>query len=258
MIIFLNGQFAEENKATISISDRGLTLADGVFDTLLVINGNLQYGQQHFTRLRKHADVIRISIKHDTEELEQIADKLLKENNFKDGAYALRTTITRGIGGRGLTLPEHSKPTIIMKATPVTIESSPPPVNAMIARNVKRNENSPLSRIKSLNYGDNLIALMEAQDKGFDDAIMLNSAGNITCTTTGNIFIREGESMITPPLSDGVMDGITRQVIIEEKGAKQESISEDRLIYADEVLITNSIRGIRTVSRSSIENKSAA
>jgi len=119
----------------------------------------------------------------------------------------------------------------------------------IIAETVRRNSFSPLSRIKSLNYGDNLIALMEAKDKGADDAILLNAEGHVCCASTSNIFIVEGHDFITPPLYDGVLNGITRQFILQKYRVREESIHAERLLKSDAAFLTNSLSGIRAIKK---------
>jgi len=169
-MIFFNDAFQHTDNCFVSPSDRGLTLGDGVFDTMLVVDGTPLYPEEHFKRLVQNAGILKIRF---TLDFLATAKNLLKVNQFTTGRYAIRTTITRGSGMRGLAPPETATTTIIMQASPVPQNDDP--VTMIIAETVRRNSFSPLSRIKSLNYGDNLIALMEAKDKGADDAILLNA-----------------------------------------------------------------------------------
>jgi branched-chain amino acid aminotransferase len=244
MIVFLNGGFRQENECGLPINDRGLTLADGVFDTMLAADGAPVWAREHFARLTYGASVLGIGF---TMDFEDTAHELLRQNNFLQGRYAVRTTVTRGAGGRGLAPPDTVKPAILMTAAPAPLQTGR--VETIIAETVRRNEHSPLSRIKSLNYGDNIIALREAQSKGAHDAIMLNGAGHVCCATTSNIFTREGEKLFTPPLTDGVLPGIMREKVMSSHDVTEESLAPERLFEADAVFLTNSIAGIRTVKR---------
>lgn len=240
--VFMNGEFVDEPDAGVSIVDRGLTLADGVFDTMLVVNGQLQDARPHFSRLRRHAAIMGIHLVYEDDDLIAAASRLLSENKYLSGRHALRTTLTRGPGERGLAVPENPQPTLIMRAS-LAPPSSGKPVRLAISTVTRRNEFSPLSRIKSLSYADHILALREAVDKGADDAIILNTDGHIACATASNIFIREGDRFVTPPLTDGVLDGITRAKIISERNVAEESITSERLNSADEVILSNSIKG---------------
>jgi len=242
-IIYWNGSFVSEREARIEPADRGFTLGDGVFDTMLAIDGEPVWGPEHSERLKAHAKILKIAF---TLDIEATATVLLEKNSFKKGRYAIRTTVTRGPGERGLAPPETQHPTIIMRASPAPEAGKT--VSAAIARSVRRNEHSPLSRIKSLNYGDNLLALLEAKERGADEAIMLNTAGNVCCASASNIFIKERGKFFTPPLEDGLLNGISRAKFMAEHKAAEESISEERLRAADAVKLTNSILGTRQVS----------
>ncbi|MCB9990928.1 MAG: aminotransferase class IV [Rhodospirillales bacterium] len=241
---WVNGQFTDTAESVIPVTDRGLTLGDGVFDTMLAQDGKPVWAREHFARLSYNASMLGIDF---TLDFEAIAETLLEQNDAAQGRYAVRTTITRGSGARGLMPPDTVKPTIIMGCAPAPQKTNR--VELVIAQTVRRNEHSPLSKIKSLNYGDNILALIEARDKGAEDALMLNGAGHVCCATAGNIFVQEQDRLLTPPLDDGVLSGITRQKIIESHDVTEESIAPERLFEADAVFITNSIQGLRQVKR---------
>ncbi len=244
MIVSLNGEFMETDQARIAPGDRGFTLGDGVFDTMLAVDGAPVWAHEHAARLSYHASVFEIPV---TVDIAATAKALLQENKLTAGRAAIRTTVTRGPGVRGLMPPDDPRPTILMSAGPAP--AKPHRVEAIIAQTVRRNEHSPLSKIKSLNYGDNLLALMEAQQQDAEDAIMLNTAGLVCCGTIGNIFIREGQILVTPPVDDGVLAGIYREKVISEQGAREETITPERLLEADAVYLTNSIMGAREIKR---------
>jgi len=243
MIIFLNGKFIEEKEAKIAVTDRGFTLGDGVFDTMLAVNGSLIDPDLHFQRLQDHATALKIPVQMDSKALKSTAEKLLETN--AGNRLAIRTTISRGPGDRGLTPPEHPQSTILMRANTAPDPATLPPSQLIIAQSVRRNEHSPLSRIKSSNYGDNILALQEAKDRGAHDAIMLNTAGHVACATTSNIFALIHGTLYTPPLADGVMPGITRQKLLHN--AQEKTMTPEDLMTADALYLTNSILGVRAV-----------
>ncbi len=242
MKIWLNGELRDADTPGVMTTDRGLTLADGVFDTMLAIDGELCLPDLHFERLVRHAAVLKIGFDLN---FTATAKMLLQHNRFTRGRYAIRTTVTRGPATRGLMIPAQARPTIIMRADPVAMAADP--VVVVIAGTVRRNEHSPLSNIKSLNYGDQLLALLEARERNADDAVLLNTAGHACCATTSNLFIVEQQSYITPPLRDGVLDGIARRSFMEQHNVREESIEVERLLRADSVFLTNSIVGVRPV-----------
>jgi branched-chain amino acid aminotransferase len=244
-IILYNGNFIAGESPVLPASDRGFTLGDSVFDTMLAIDGKMIFADKHFRRLSDHAAVMKIPFPYRVNELEHSASMLLERCNLLTGRAAIRTTISRGPAPRGLAPPPPRMPTLLMQAHGAPVMENSPPLQMIVARTVRRNEHSPLSRIKSSNYGDNLIALLEAQDAGAHDAVMLNTAGNAACATTSNIFALIGEKLVTPPLSDGVMPGITRASLMFR--AVERSLTEEDLMRADALWLTSSVGGIRAV-----------
>ncbi|MBU0859685.1 MAG: aminotransferase class IV [Alphaproteobacteria bacterium] len=243
MIVWQNREFIEEAAAGIGITDRGLTLGDGVFDTLLALDGVPQEGAAHFARLQAHAQILGMAI--DTAQFERTAQDLLARNQFTKGRHAVRTTATRGPGKRGLMVPADPAYTLLMRASPVPTAGGP--VRLITATSVRRNEGSPLSRIKSLNYGDNILALMEARAHGADDALMLNNAGNAACASAANIYVQVGDDVLTPPLADGAMDGIVRARLIAQGFAREQTITAAMLAQCGGMMVSNSTMGVRPV-----------
>lgn len=244
MIVYLNNTFIDINKARIGATDRGFTLGDGVFDTMLCVNGAPQDFKLHMSRLLAHAAVLRINTTHTVESLEPVATALLRRNGFKSGRHVLRTTLTRGPGERGLFPPETPTPTLLMTLSPAPESAL---VHAAIATGTRRNGHSPLSRIKSLQYGDNLLALLEAKERGANEALIMNTEDHVVCGSTSNIFILEEDRVLTPPLSDGALDGITRAGIMRTIRVKEHSLTVERLRMAEGIYLTNSVYGIRPV-----------
>ena len=241
MIAWVNGVFLDDAAASVPVTDRGLTLGDGVFDTLLAVDGAVIDAPAHFSRLQRHAAVMGIAV--DSAAWEKTAASLLTRNGFIAGRHAVRTTVTRGPGARGIAVPENAAPAVIMRAAPAPAPSGP--ARVIVARHVRRNEGSPLSRIKSLNYGDNVMAWREAAAAGADDALMLNNAGHVACATASNVFAHIDGAWVTPPLADGAMDGIVRASLLADGFAREETITAAMLARAGDILLTNSIAGKR-------------
>lgn len=244
-IIWNNQQWQDESDAAFTANDR-VRLGDGVFDTMLAIDGRLAHSALHFKRLIHDAKELAIDISMSLAELEKAATETLLKNDFTNGRYAINTIVTRGESERGLMPKTDAAPHIVMRASPAPTEF--PPINAITARRSFRNEGSPLSQIKSCNYGDNILALIEAKAKDANEAIMLNNAGKIACTTSGNIFIIQNGTLYTPPLSDGVLDGITRQIMLQKFDVIECSIDIQDLLKANGIYITNSIRGCMPIT----------
>ncbi len=241
-IIWLNGRFIPEGPVFLP-RDR-VRLGDGVFDTMLAVDGTLVHANEHFKRLLSHADVLRIKTGWSVSDLKAAADGLLEQNKSRAGKFVINTLITRGPAERGLRLPKSPAVQAVMSVSPAPAEF--PPAHAVIA-SVRRNEGSPLSRIKSCNYGDNILALAEADEKGANEAIMLNNRGNVACAAASNVFIFRDGKLLTPPLTDGAVDGITRRNVIKKHGAAEQSLTAADLTACEGIYLTSSVRGVVAV-----------
>jgi branched-chain amino acid aminotransferase len=243
-LIWHNGHFKHESEAVFRASDR-LRLGDGVFDTMLAVDGDLIYSHKHFKRLIAHASVLHIRVERAIAQLEHAAQEVLRRNDFMRGHYAINTIITCGPATRGPKSMTTGDTQIVIMAS--HLADAAPPIHAIVAQNIKRNENSVLSSVKSVNYGDMILAQIEAGEKDASEAVLLNTKGHVACFTSGNVFIVQGGKLYTPPLSDGAMDGIIRDKLIRKAGAAEKSFMTGDLQTAEGVYITNSIRGIRPV-----------
>jgi branched-chain amino acid aminotransferase len=248
-VILVNGAFFEGNKAELDFSDRGLMLGDGLFETLPVLGGEIFMRDVHLDRLERGLGVLGFSVARSRLE----SDLAVMVPRALDGYGILRLTVTRGGGSRGLLPPIGPKPTVI-----VTLTSYSPSVvfepTTLAVSTIRRNQYSPVSRLKSLAYLDNILALREAGERGARDALMLNGAGNVTSTTVANLFAIFRSELVTPPLADGLIDGVTRGLVLSharEMGvtAVERSIPAGELKDADCVFLTNSARFIQPVSR---------
>lgn len=234
-----NGTWRDEDEAVFTATDR-LRLGDGVFDTMLAVEGRLIHPEKHLKRLKENARILELPF---SLAFEDIAHELIQGH---EGRLAINTLISRGPAARGLTAPDDPSIQIVMRASPSPTDF--PPIKALIAQSVRRNEGSPLSRIKSCNYGDNILALNEAKALGANEAIMLNNAGLVTCASSSNIFAIVNGEIFTPPLQDGVLNGVARQVFMELYPVRELSLKPEDLLAAESLILTNSIRGAQTVS----------
>lgn len=247
--VWYQGEFCAAEDVKIPVTDRGFLLGDGIFDTMAAHDGALEHPEDHLDRLFENAAVMALPIPYKKDAFQDAAKQLLEGNALLTGHISLRTTITRGTGKRGLAPPQNPDPTILMTATAFDPKPFKSPAKLIIAKSVRRNEGSPLSLIKSLNYGDNILAKIEADKAGADDALMMNNKGHMTCGTNCNLFIVKNGQWMTPPITDGVLEGVTRKHIIKEHNAIEQSLSVGHLMAADEVYISNSIIGLRPVTQ---------
>ena len=237
-----NGAWKKDTHAIFQINDR-IRLGDGVFDTLLIQNGKPQHLDKHFKRLEENSKALSLKLPMDFKKFETIAAEIIEKNNAHTGRFALNTILSRGLSDRGFKTPENSDKQLVLRLSP--LPESFPDLHAIIATKTRRNEGSPLSRIKSFNYGDNILAMIEAEERGCNEAVLLNNQGHVTCTTIANIYCIHEEKITTAPLSDGVLNGIARQLFLKRYGVIEKSISLETLLNADAVFTTNSIRGIQ-------------
>jgi len=237
--VWLNGKLVPLGAASLSPLDRGFTLGDGVFETIRAEGTELLWLDDHLSRLRGGADVLGIPLAMPEEAIATGLQTLVREGGF--AASALRLTLSRGPSERrGLWPPSlPSAPTLLAMTAPLAPPR--PPLRLAIARETRRNEFSPLSRIKSLNYGDNILARREADARGFDDALMLNTGGRIACATVGNLFLRIGGEWRTPPIGEGVLPGLARARLLVQLPAREMAIEETDVSRAEAGLISNSL-----------------
>ena len=238
--------------AQISPLDRGWTLADGCFETLRVVDGAAVWLDAHLARLRRGLHILAIP-EPDVARLPDDLARLLAAHQERDGVARLQ--ITRGIQPeRGLAALLNPTPTMLLTlAPPVPLPAQPVECRAIIATRTRRNEWSPLSQIKATaNYPDLLLALAEAHERGADEALLRNTAGAVVCGTVANVWaVRDGR-LHTPPLNAGATAGILRQHLIvaaQSWGVTvvETSLSPADVLNADEVLLTNVVRGVQAV-----------
>ncbi len=243
MRVWQNGRIIMPEEAHVSIADRGLLLGDGLFETMAVHNAKVFDLDAHLERLASGLGVLGFVQAVDLPNLRSAIARYIAAEEASSAV--LRVTVTRGAGPRGLAPPEAPRPAIFMTLSPMPAARTIP-LSLHIATVTRRNEHSPLSRIKALPYLDNLIALTEARAHGADEALLLNTFGTIACASVANVFaIREGR-LETPPLCDGAMPGTMRALVLalaNEAGLLQVEISLEAgsLAAADHVFLTNSI-----------------
>ena len=213
--IWLDGKLVEEHDATLSVYDHGTLYGDGVFEGIRVYGGRVFECKAHLDRLFASAKAVRLDIPYSAEELERAMYQTVKANAFTD-CY-IRLVVTRGAGYLGLSPTKCPKPSVFCIAD--GIELYPPEMYekgmSIITASVTRcHPNSIPPRVKSLNYLNNILAKIEANDAGVPEALMLNHEGNVAECSGDNIFIIRGGQVQTPTTSDGILEGITRGVIL--------------------------------------------
>jgi len=212
MTIFLNGRFVPEAQAVIPVNDRGFMYGDGLFETVRVVNGRLFRFPQHLERLARGANFLKINLPFTARELEEFAGQLIEKNQMAEAI--LRLTLTRGPGERGYTPNANRNPTVVM-----TLHAAPPsesPVQwSLITSSFRVLAADPLSSFKTLNKLTHVMARAEAVEKGADEALLINTNGEVAETASGNIFWIYNDKICTTPTGRGVLPGVTRAVVLE-------------------------------------------
>jgi branched-chain amino acid aminotransferase len=236
-----------KGKIAISPFDRGLTLGDGIFETIAVKDNVALWRYEHVERMRAAASALGIPFPED-----EIGSAIDAITHRAKGAHVLRLTLTRGEGARTL-VGDTTKSNFLATLQPFDEALRFQPVKLAVV-GTHRNTNSMSSRVTSLSYVDNILAAREANMLGAEDAVMLNTAGRVACTAIGNIFVETSDTLLTPSLSEGILPGILRLEVIKLAKllgvkVKESKISLSQLRAADAIYTTNSLRFLRPVSR---------
>ena len=242
MSLWLNGKLLSAEAARLDPTDRGFTLGDGLFETIRIEDRWAAYLDRHLARLRRGAAFLGIPLHWTDVEIEKGLNALLAAEGLKDAA--IRITLSRGPGPRGSLPPSVPTPTLVITAAGLAPPA--PPARVIIATITRRNEASPLSRLKTLNYLDNILARREASERGADDAILLNTQGRVAEASVANVFVLAGGALKTPPIEDGALPGIMRRALIEQCGAVEAALLPADLADATAVFLSNSL-GLRPV-----------
>jgi branched-chain amino acid aminotransferase len=253
MQIFLNDRFVPREEATVSVFDHGFLYGDGIYETLRAYDGRIFMLAQHLARLQRSARLIGLEIPIPEKDWPALLGDAIARNQLRD-AY-LRITVSRGTGEIGLDPGLCPKPTVVVIAKP--FQAYPPRLFkegvSLITTTVHRNLATALSpQIKSLNFLNNILAKQEATKAGAFDGIMLNAEGRLTECTTSNVFFVQHGTLCTPSVACGILDGITRDVVLtlaKEQGIKTEesAYTPEALRQADECFLTNTTMEIMPV-----------
>ena len=212
VLVFLNGQFLPEAQAVVPVNDRGFLLGDGLFETMRVARGKPFRLAQHLERLFLGADFLKIKLPFTPKELETFAGQLIERNQMPEAI--LRLTLTRGPGGRGYAPDPASKPTVVMTLHPAP--SLEKPIEwSLVTSSFRIPAADPLASFKTTSKILHVMARAEAVDRGADEALLLNTNGEVAETASGNLFWTHGNTIFTAPVECGALPGITRAVVLE-------------------------------------------
>jgi branched-chain amino acid aminotransferase len=244
MKVWIDGQLVDEADAKVSVFDHGLLYGDGVFEGIRMYHNRIFKLQEHIERLFWSAKALMLDIQMSPEEIIHACVETCRANNLRDGY--IRLIVTRGKGTLGLDPRRCPKPSVIVIAA--TIQLYPEKyyqegltiVTVPTTRNLV---NSVNPAIKSLNYLNNILARIEANNAGVEEAILLNSEGFVAECTGDNVFIVHKGRLMTPPLSAGALYGITRGTVLESARdlgipTAEPNLTRYDVYIADEVFLT--------------------
>jgi branched-chain amino acid aminotransferase len=244
MKVYVNGKYRDEADATISVFDHGLLYGDGIFEGIRAYYGRVFKLKEHIDRLFCSAKAILLNIPMSHEELSRAVVDTCRHNEVRDGY--VRLLVTRGVGTLGLNPKSCKEPSVIIIAGKIQLypqEYYEKGLDIITVPTVRNLHSALNPAIKSLNYLNNILAKIEANNAGCEEAIMLNVEGFVAECTGDNVFIVKENQLLTPPLTAGALYGITRRVVLDlgvELGFKvaETNLTRYDLFNADECFLT--------------------
>lgn len=242
--IWIDGKLVDKENATVSVYDHGLLYGDGVFEGIRSYGGKIFENAQHLRRLFDSAKAIKLAVPYTPQQIEEQMIATMKANNLSDCYF--RVVFTRGPGDLGIDPKKSKHPTIIIIADQVGVypkEFYENGISMISSSYVRQHPNACSPRVKSLNYLNNIVGKMEANDAGVQDAVMYNHEGNVSEATAANIFVVREGVVATPTTACGILEGVTRNTIIKLAAKLGIPLQEKRLqridLYiADEMFVT--------------------
>jgi len=250
-IVWIDGAFIGAREASVSVFDHGLTVGDGVFETMKVTDVGPFALERHLRRLHRSLEAMGLSALPTDAQLLDAIDALIAHNGGAEGnAGRVRITITAGDSPLGSGRGTRGSRTVIATGPAATW----PPTSHVTVVPWTRNERAASAGIKSTSYADNVLALRFAQQAGGDEAIFVNTVGDLCEGTGSNIFVVRDGAIATPPLASGCLDGITRALVVEaldQAGVTvdQSPLRIDSLRTCDEAFLTSSTREVHPISK---------
>jgi branched-chain amino acid aminotransferase len=242
--IYIDGKFYSEANAKVSVFDHGLLYGDGIFEGIRFYNGRVFRLEEHLERLWDSARSICLKIPMTRGEMTGALLETIRQNQLRDGY--IRLLVTRGVGNLGLNPDQCENPSVIIIAATIALYHEDfyrKGLNIITVATRRSNPASLNPAVKSLNYLNNVMARIEANLAGADEALMLNDAGNIAECTADNVFIIKHGQIFTPPITAGALRGITRSVVFDMAGEFDLKVTEADLtrhdiFVADECFLT--------------------
>ena len=242
-VVWIDGRLrTDPREATVSATDHGLVVGDGVFEALKVTPAGAFAVGRHLDRLARSAAAMGLP-DPDRAAVRAGIDAVLGERRLTHGK--VRITYTGGEGPLG-SQAAYGRPTLVVAAAPTTV---PPASTDAVTAPWRRNEHGALTGVKSTSYGENVRGLAYAQAHDCGETIFLNTAGNVCEGTGTNVFCVFGREVVTPPLAAGPLAGITRELLLEWADVVERDLTLEEALSADEVFLTSSLRDVQLVER---------
>jgi branched-chain amino acid aminotransferase len=239
-LVWLNGSIVDADQARISPFDHGITVGDGVFETLKVVRGTPFAMRRHLERLDRSAAGLGLDAP-DHDLVRKAAHEVVAANDTTDGR--LRITLTGGPGPLGSNRGDQGTTLLVAVSDLAPAEHG----TDVVTVEWTRNERGALTGLKTTSYAENVVALARAAASGASEALFANTAGNLCEGTGSNIFVGIDGRLVTPPLSAGPLAGITRELVLEVTDAAEDDLTIDQLMNADEAFLTSSTRDVQGI-----------
>lgn len=252
MIVFLNGKFVPEEQAVVSVFDRGFLFGDGLFEALLVRRGKPFCWDEHMDRLQRGVELLKFNVPFSGAQLLDATRELLQRNQTTE--CMMRLSVSRGITERGYSPKNARDPAIVITLyPPPKVDRNDLPRWPIITSSVRVPSNDPLTAVKSANKLHHVLARAEADAAHANEAILLNTDGNLAEGTTSNIFWIEDGAVCTPSISCGALPGVTRRLVLDlcrrlNIACRELAAPRDRLMQAQGVFLTMTSFGVVEVA----------
>lgn len=248
---YIDGKFIPEAEACVSVLDRGFLYGDGCFETMRVYGGRVFRLSEHITRLVMGMNTLGIGGEEVRQDLRSVCEELVGRNRVLEGMA--RIYVTRGCGNVGLSVKSVGPVTVVAIAQSRKFSAARVPLRVMVSRGLSIDPHSPLARVKSANRLPHVLAKIEAERGGSDDALLLNTDGNVAELTASNVFLYQRGRLFTPPLGDGALPGITRGLILMLAArvgvtVEEASFPVAAMFNAEEAFATNSLLEITPIA----------
>jgi branched-chain amino acid aminotransferase len=240
--VWVDGRLVAADAATVGALDHGVTVGDGLFETIRVLEGRPVFWPRHLARLRRGLAVLGLELGRTDDDLLSAARAVLAH---QPGDARLRLTVTSGPGALG---PARGggPATVVVAAAPLP---PVPPSLRLVTATWVRNERSPLAGVKSTSYGEGVLQLAEARRRGADELLLCDTRGRVSEAVTANVVVGVGGVLLTPSLTAGCLPGTIREVLLEVGVVAEADLPASVLTTADEVALTSSTRGIVAVEQ---------